>query len=306
METALLTFLNAVPPETLPMNTESLSRRTLIAGAASVAAAAAAPGTLAAQQERVIRNGRIRQSVCKWCYGRIPLDEFAAASRAMGLESIEILGPEAFPTLQEHGLSCAMTNSHGIAEGINDPANHEACLEAITAAIDATAEAGFPNVITFSGNRNGMPDGEGLENCVTALKQVVGHAEQKDVTICMELLNSKVNHADYMADNMPWLVELVDRVASDRFKILYDIYHAQVMEGDVIRTIRDHHEHIGHYHTAGNPGRNELDEDQELYYPAIMRAILETGYTGIVGQEFIPKGEDKLAALAHGVRVCDV
>ncbi|MCY3970257.1 MAG: TIM barrel protein, partial [Acidobacteria bacterium] len=152
----------------------------------------------------------------------------------------------------------------------------------------------------------GMPDSEGLENCVTALKQIVGHAEQKGVTICMELLNSKVNHADYMADNMPWLVELVDRVGSDRFKILYDIYHAQVMEGDVIRTIRDYHQHIGHYHTAGNPGRNELDENQELFYPAIMRAILETGYTGIVGQEFIPKSSDKLAALAHGVSVCDV
>ncbi|MYJ26172.1 MAG: TIM barrel protein, partial [Holophagales bacterium] len=164
------------------MNPESLSRRTLIAGAASVAAAAAVPATLAAQQERVIRNGRIRQSVCQWCYGRIPLEELAAAASAMGLESIEILGPEAFPTLQEHGLSCAMTNSHGITSGINDPANHEACLEAITAAIDATAEAGFPNVITFSGNRNGMPDREGLENCVTALKQIVGHAEQQGVT----------------------------------------------------------------------------------------------------------------------------
>ncbi len=288
------------------MNPESLSRRTLIAGAASVAAAAAVPTAVSAQQERVIKNGRIRQSVCQWCYGRIPLEELAAAASAMGLESIEILGPEAFPTLREHGLICAMTNSHGITEGINDPANHEACLEAITTAIDATAEAGFPNVITFSGNRDGMPDSDGLENCVTALKQVVDHAEQKGVTICMELLNSKVNHPDYMADNMPWLVELVDRVGSDRFKILYDIYHAQVMEGDVIRTIRDYHEHIGHYHTAGNPGRNELDEDQELYYPAIMRAILETGYTGIVGQEFVPRGEDKLAALAHGVQVCDV
>ncbi len=288
------------------MNAEPLSRRTLIAGAASVAAAAAAPGALSAQQERVVKNGRIRQSVCQWCFGRIPLEELAAAAKAMGLESIEILGPEAFPTLQEHGLSCAMTNSHGIPKGINDPANHEACLEAITVAIDATADAGFPNVITFSGNRNGMADSVGLDNCVAALKQIVGHAERKGVTICMELLNSKVNHADYMADNMPWLVELVDRVASDRFRILYDIYHAQVMEGDVIRTIRDYHEHIGHYHTAGNPGRNELDDDQELYYPAIMRAILETGYTGIVGQEFIPKSSDKLAALAHGVSVCDV
>ena len=288
------------------MNAEPLTRRTLIAGAASVAAAAAAPGALSAQQERVVKNGRIRQSVCQWCFGRIPLEELAAAAKAMGLESIEILGPEAFPTLQEHGLSCAMTNSHGIPKGINDPANHEACLEAITVAIDATADAGFPNVITFSGNRNGMADSVGLDNCVAALKQIVGHAERKGVTICMELLNSKVNHADYMADNMPWLVELVDRVASDRFRILYDIYHAQVMEGDVIRTIRDYHEHIGHYHTAGNPGRNELDDDQELYYPAIMRAILETGYTGIVGQEFIPKSSDKLAALAHGVSVCDV
>lgn len=288
------------------MTAEPLSRRTLIAGAASVAAAAAAPAALAAQQERVIENGRIRQSVCRWCYGRMPLEELAAASKAMGLESVEILDASDFPVIQEHGLSCAMTNSHGIPKGLNDPANHEDCLTAIEASIDATAEAGFPNVITFSGNRNGMPDAEGLENCVSALKQIVGHAERKGVTICMELLNSKVNHADYMADNTPWLVELVDRVGSDRFKILYDIYHAQVMEGDVIRTIRDFHEHIGHYHTAGNPGRNELDEDQELYYPAIMRAILETGYDGIVGQEFIPKGEDKLAALAHGVSVCDV
>ncbi len=288
------------------MNPESLSRRTLIAGAASVAAAAAVPQAMPAQQERAVRNGRIRQSVCQWCYGRMPLEELAAAVSAMGLESIEILGPEAFPTLRKHGLSCAMTNSHGIAAGLNDPANHEACLEAIGAGIDAAAEAGFPNVITFSGNRNGMSDSEGLENCVTALRQIVGRAERKGVTICMELLNSRVDHADYMADNMPWLVDLVDRVGSDRFRILYDIYHAQVMEGDVIRTIRNHHQHIGHYHTAGNPGRNELDENQELYYPAIMRAILETGYTGIVGQEFIPRSSDQLAALAHGVSVCDV
>ena len=288
------------------MNAESLSRRTLIAGAAAVAAASAAPATVAAQQERVIRNGRIRQSVCKWCYGSMPLEELAAASKAMGLESIEILDAKDFPTLRKHGLSCAMTNSHGIPRGLNDPANHEACLQAIEAAIDAAAEAGFPNVITFSGNRNGMADSVGLENCVTALRQIVGHAERKGVTICMELLNSRVDHADYMADNMPWLVDLVDRVGSDHFRILYDIYHAQVMEGDVIRTIRDYHGHIGHYHTAGNPGRNELDENQELYYPAIMRAILETGYTGIVGQEFIPKSSDKLAALAHGVSVCDV
>ncbi len=288
------------------MTTESLSRRTLLAGAASAATVAALPPRLGALPAPVITNGRVRQSVCRWCYNSIPLDELAAAAKAMGLESVEIIGPDEFPVIQRHGLSCAMVNSHGISQGLNDQANHEACLEAIGAGIDAAADAGFPNVITFSGNRGEMSDSEGLANCAAALRQIVGHAEAKGVTICMELLNSKVDHADYMADNMPWLVRLVDRVASDRFKILYDIYHAQVMEGDVIRTLRDHHEHIGHYHTAGNPGRNELDENQELFYPAIMRAILDTGYAGLVGQEFIPKSSDKLAALAHGVSVCDV
>ncbi len=285
---------------------ESLSRRTLVAGAVAAAVGPAMPAALGARQEPAVRNGRIRQSVCRWCYNDIPLDELAAAAKAMGLESVEILDPDEFPVIQAHGLSCAMTNSHGIARGLNDPAHHEACLQAIRRGIDAAAEAGFPNIITFSGNRGGISDGDGLDHCAQALRQIVGHAERKEVTICMELLNSRVDHPDYMADNIPWLVRLVDRVASDRFRILYDIYHAQVMEGDVIRTIRDHHQHIGHYHTAGNPGRNELDEDQELYYPAIMRAILETGYTGLVGQEFVPKGDDKLAALAHGVRVCDV
>src|SRR5690606_12652887 len=168
------------------------------------------------------------------------------------------------------------------------------------------ADAGIENVIVFSGNRDGMSDEQGLENCVVGVKQIVGEAEKRGVTVIMELLNSRVNHPDYMCDRTPWGVELVKRVGSERFKLLYDIYHMQIMEGDVIRTIRDNHTAIGHYHTGGVPGRHEIDETQELYYPAIMRAIVETGYKGFVGQEFVPAGADKIASLRQGVQICDV
>ncbi len=286
----------------LPAVGATLGLSTAALGRSASTSASTQTGTTA----RVITNGRIRQSVCRWCYMQIPLEELAVAAKEMGLESVEILDPEDFSVLQKHGLACAMVNSHSIPKGINDPANHEECLEKIRRSIDAASEAGFPNVITFSGNRNGMSDAVGLENSARALGQIVGYAESKNVTICMEALNSKVDHLDYMADNMPWSVALVERVGSDHFKILYDIYHMQIMEGDVIRTIRDFHEFIAHYHTAGNPGRHELDDRQELFYPAIVNAILETGYTGYLGQEFIPTGDDPLASLAAGVRVCDV
>ena len=244
--------------------------------------------------------------MCRWCFSRIPIDELAAAAADIGLESVEIIGPDDFPALQKHGLQCGMVNSHSIPKGLNKRENHEHCLTAIREAIDAASEAGFPNVITFSGNRDGQSDEQGLDRCQEALEKIVPHAEKKKVTICMELLNSKVDHKDYMADRTPWGVELVERLGSDRFKLLYDIYHMQIMEGDVIRTIRENHRYIGHYHTAGVPGRNEIDETQELYYPAIMRAIKDTGYKGLVGQEFIPKGPDPIAALRDGVRICDV
>ncbi len=232
---------------------------------------------------------RIKQSVCLWCYNgfmkrtNMDADAFAAACAKMGLKSIELVGSEQWSTLRKHGLICAMTPSHGIAKGINRVENHESCLAAIRRSIDATSEAGFPNVITLSGNREGMDDQQGLENAVTALKQVAGYAEQKKVTICLELLNSH-DHKDYMADSTKWCVELVHRVGSPRVKVLYDIYHAAMMKEDVLADIRNHADCWGHYHTGGMPGRHEIDETQTLDYPAIMRAILATGFDGYVGQ----------------------
>ncbi len=198
-----------------------------------------------------------------------------------------------------------MVNSHSLTDGLADKKFHDACLAKLRETIDATAEAGFPNVISFSGNRRGIPDDVGIENSVEALKKIVGHAEKKNVTICLEYLNSKVNHKDYMFDKTAWGVEVCKRVGSDRVKILYDIYHAQIMEGDIIQTIRDYRDYIGHYHTGGNPGRNEIDDTQELNYPAIMRAIAETGFKGYVAHEFIPK-KDPLASLTYAARICDV
>ena len=222
------------------------------------------------------------------------------------MHSVELLGVDDFPTLRKHGLVCAMTNGPStIPDGFNRIENHARLVPAFREVIEQVAAAGFPNVICFSGNRRGMDDEEGLENCVVGLQQIVGDAERHGVTVCMELLNSKVDHPDYMCDRTDWGVELVQRVGSERFKLLYDIYHMQIMEGDVIRTIRENHQHIGHYHTGGNPGRNEIDETQELNYPAIMRAIKETGFEGYVAQEFIPS-RTPIVSLREAVALCDV
>jgi len=294
------------------MNKNKFSRRTFIRNTSLVAAGTAAGAFVAqalavapADLERVVKKGRINQSVSKWCYGKFPLDELCAIVKKMGLKGIDLLGPSEFPTLKKYGLVCTMTNTHGLSNGLNNKEIHTQCLDSIRTAIEATAEYQFPNVITFPGNRRGMPDDVGIENTVTALKQVAGLAEKKKVNICLEYLNSKVNHKDYMFDRMKWGVEVCKKVGSERIKILYDIYHAQIMEGDIIRTIRDNREYIGHYHTGGNPGRNEIDETQELYYPAIMRAIAETGYNGYVAHEFIPK-RDPLTSLAQATQLCDV
>jgi hydroxypyruvate isomerase len=252
-----------------------------------------------------VRKGRIRQSVCKWCFGNIPLESFAQTCAGMGIRSIELLEPSDWPILKKYGLICAMTPSHRIEKGLNRTENHAECLTKIRRGIDASSEAGFPNVICFSGNRAGMDDGEGLKNCVKAIKEVVGYAEQKKVTICMELLNSKRNHKDYMCDRTAWGGELVRSIGSDRFRLLYDIYHMQVQEGDVIDTIREYADCIGHYHTAGVPGRNEIDEAQELNYPAIMKAIVDTGFQGYVAQEFVPR-RTPLESLRQAVEICDV
>jgi hydroxypyruvate isomerase len=294
------------------MKENKLSRRTFLgktslAAAGTVAAALTHPAGAVdmSKIKRIVKKGRINQSVSKWCYSKFKLDEFCAICKKMGMKAIDLLGPSAFPTLKKHDLACSMISTHGLSNGINRKNNHEQCLAKIRDAIDAAAEYGFPNVITFPGNRRGMSDEEGIENSVIALKQVAGHAEKKKVTICIEYLNSKVNHKDYMFDKTAWGVEVCKKVGSERIKILYDIYHAQIMEGDIIRTIRDNKDYIGHYHTGGNPGRNEIDDTQELYYPAIMRAIADTGYKGYVAHEFVPK-KDPLESLAYAVRICDV
>ncbi|MBN2137121.1 MAG: TIM barrel protein [Sedimentisphaerales bacterium] len=292
------------------MKNGKLSRRSFIRNtslAAGVVAAAGAKALALAPKEvtMVVKNGRIKQSVSKWCYGKLSLEEMCIACKNMGLKGIDLLGPADFPMLKKYGLECSIINTHGLGRGLNRKEQHADCLQKIKDAIDAGAEYGYPNVISFPGNRDGMPDDVGVENTVIALKQIASHAEKKKVNICLEYLNSKVNHPDYMFDNIKWGVEVCKRVGSERVKILYDIYHAQIMEGDIIRTIRQYKDYMGHYHTGGNPGRNEIDETQELYYPAIMRAIVETGYTGYVAHEFVPK-KDPLTSLAAAAKICDV
>ena len=283
---------------------KDFNRREIVLGA-TVTGLLAGATARAAPVKNVVTNRRIKQSVCKWCYRNVELDALCAAAASIGLYSVELLGPESFDVVQKHGLICALVNSHGITQGLNNPEYQPDCLDKIERAVEAASQAGFPNVITFSGNRDGIPDDAGLENCVEALKKVVGVAEKRNVTIVMELLNSKVDHRDYMCDNSPWGLELVERVGSERFKLLYDIYHMQIMEGDVIRTIRDHHESFGHYHTAGVPGRHEIDDTQELQYAPIMEAIVDSGFSGYVAQEFIPTREP-LESLAEAARLCDV
>jgi hydroxypyruvate isomerase len=248
--------------------------------------------------------GRIRQSVCAWCYENVSLDALTRRAKALGLVGIDIVEPGKWNVLKKYGLICTMTPTHAIEKGLNDPANHARCLAKIRAAIELTADAGFPNVICFSGNRRPkISDERGLRNCAVAVKKIVGLAEKRKVTLCMELLNSKVNHPGYMCDHTEWGADLVGRVGSERFKLLYDIYHMQVQEGDVIATIKKHASAIGHYHTAGVPGRHEIDATQELFYHAIMRAIADTGFTGYVAHEFIPI-RNPFASLRQAVSIC--
>ncbi len=294
------------------MDGNDVTRRELIRGTSLAAAGAVAAHwvgqTDAATADKAVPmavKGRINQSVSRWCYGKWSLDQLCETAKKLGIKAIDLLDPSDFETVKKYGLACAMTNSHGINPGLADKQSQAACLDKIRTAIDATAAAGFPNVIAFPGNRGSIPNDVGIENTVAALKQIVGYAEEKKVTIVLEYLNSKVNHRDYFFDKMAWGVEVCKQVGSERVKLLYDIYHAQIMEGDIIRTIRANKDYIGHYHTGGNPGRNEIDDTQELNYPAIMRAIAETGFTGYVAHEFTPK-RDPLQSLTDAVRICDV
>jgi len=290
-----------------------LSRRSalrrLAGTAVTVAVVAEMPHRLAATESAAPKlKGRINHSVCKWCYGKIPLDEFCAAAKEIGLQSVELLEVKDFPTLKKHGLTCAMVSGcpGGIGSGLNRLENHDKIVAWMEQAIPQVAEFGAPNVICMSGNRAGMSDEQGMENCVIGLKRIAPIAEKHKVTVCMELLNSKRDHKDYMCDHSAWGVEACKRVGSERIKLLYDIYHMQIMEGDLMATIRANHQYFGHYHTGGVPGRGEIDDTQEINYPAVMKAIADSGYKGFVGQEFVPKRSDKLASLRQAVQICDV
>ncbi|GAC1654378.1 MAG: TIM barrel protein [Gemmatimonadaceae bacterium] len=277
----------------------------LLACAQGSAAAAVPPPAGAAT-----RIESFHHSVCKWCYRDLSVEQLTTAAKGIGMHSVELLDPEEWPAVKAQGLTCAMVNAPGdgrtrIPKGFNRVENHAWLVPLYLERIPLVAHAGLPNLICFSGNRGGIGDEEGLENCERGLRAIMPAAEQHGVTVCMELLNSKVDHHDYQCDHTPWGVALVKRVGSERFKLLYDIYHMQIMEGDVIRTIRDNHQHIAHYHTGGVPGRHEIDDSQELYYPAVMRAIRDTGFRGYVAQEFIPT-RDPVTSLAQGVQLCRV
>ncbi|MEK0448138.1 MAG: hypothetical protein RL088_406 [Verrucomicrobiota bacterium] len=261
-------------------------------------------------------KGRINHSVCKWCYPKVPLEDLCKAGKEMGLTSIELVEPTDFPTLKKHDLTCAMTTFPTIAGpggekigsipyGFNRTEHHELLIKAYEPYIAAVADAGFKHLICFSGNRNGMDDETGLKNCAEGLKKLLPLAEKRGVTLVMELLNSRVDHKDYMCDHSDWGIALCKAIGSERFKLLFDIYHMQIMDGDVISRIRAGKDYFAHYHTGGVPGRNEIDESQELNYAAIMRAIVETGFKGHVAQEFIPKREP-LVSLRQAVGICDV
>ena len=297
-----------------------LSRRNMLTGAAgSVAAAAAGMAGVGLAREKggpAVVNGRIKQSVCDWCFTGdcsskpMSMEDLCKLCVELGVKSVELVDPPDWPLLKKYGLVCALANSHGFVKGFNDPDNWEMCIDKIKTAVDDSAAAGFPNVITFSGFRNGIPDDVGLENTIKGLKKVIGYAEKKKINLIFEVLNSRVDvemkgHPGYMGDSVEFGVEVCKQIASERMKILFDVYHVQIMQGDLITRIKENAEYIGHYHVAGNPGRNEPDDTQEINYPPIMRTIVETGYKGFVAQEFIPT-RDPATSLREAVSLCDV
>jgi hydroxypyruvate isomerase len=286
--------------------------KNIVAGTAALGTAGMLPSLNASaagkNNENVKLKGTINHSVCRWCYGDIPLEDLCTAVKKIGFGAIDLVGPKDWPILKDHGIFSSMCNGAEISlvKGWNHTEYHPTLIKSYLEHIELVAKAGYKNLICFSGNRDGMDDETGLKNCVEGLKQILKLAEQKGVIIQMELLNSKINHHDQMCDNTKWGIELVKRLGSENFKLLYDIYHMQIDEGDVIRTITDGHSYFGHYHTGGVPGRHEIDETQELYYPAIMRGIAATGFKGYVAQEFIPAKADKLKSLEEGIHICDI
>jgi hydroxypyruvate isomerase len=273
----------------------------------AVSAGAALRSTLAVAADRVVKNGRLKQSVTRWPYRSIPLPDFCRAVADIGLAAIDLLEEAEWRVVRDHDLVCSMGYAGGgsIPDALNVKANHDAIVRNFERTIPLAASLRVPNVITFFGNRRGMADEEAIANCVAGLERVKRIAEDHGVTICVELLNSKVNHADYQGDRTAFGVAVMKGVASPRVKLLYDIYHMQIMEGDLIHTIRDNHQYFGHYHTGGVPGRHELDPTQEVNWPAVCRAIVDTGFSGYVAHEFVPT-RDPIASLREAVGLCDV
>jgi hydroxypyruvate isomerase len=293
------------------MQRRNLLKNLLLTGTAVAASPAISLASCTNTKTNTKLKGNINHSVCRWTYNFLSLEELCQTVKKFDFAAIDLVGPKEWNILKKHGVDSSMCNGAEISltEGWNDKQYHPTLIKNYTEHINLVADAGYKNLICFSGNRKGMDDETGMKNCVEGLKQIMPLAEKRGVIIQMELFNSKVNHPDYMCDKSTWGVELCKRLGSPNFKLLYDIYHMQVNEGDVIRTITDNHQYFGHYHTAGVPGRHEIDESQELYYPAIMNAIVNTGYKGYVAQEFIPTGKDnpsKIAALKKAIAICDV
>jgi len=283
--------------------------KNIVAGSAAIAAAPLLSSFSTENKKENALKGNINHSVCQWTYGFLSVEELCKVAKDIGIPAIDLMGPKDWPTLQKYGLyssMCYVAAGSSLTSGWNDKANHAKLTQDYLETFPLMVKAGYKDVICFSGSRNGMDDYTGINNCVEGLQKILPAAEKAGLTVHMELLNSKVDHKDYMCDKTPWGVELCKRLGSANFKLLYDIYHMQIDEGDVIRTIRDNQQYIGHYHTGGVPGRHEIDDSQELYYPAIMKAIVETGYKGYVAQEFIPAAEDKVASLRKTIQICDV
>ena len=281
------------------MQTGLAASAVMAMGGAAAAGSAPAPAT-------PVRGGRVKQSVCAWCYGGMKLEDLCTMAKGLGIGSVELLDVDQLRVPASLGMTCAVANGPGgITKGWNRMEHHDDLVRKSEDLLPRIAAAGVPQMIVFSGNRAGLPDVDGIRNCAAGLKRIMPLAEKTGVTVIMELLNSKVDHKDYQCDRTAWGVELCKAVGSDRFRLLYDIYHMQIMEGDVIRTIREHSKYINHYHTAGNPGRSNLDDTQELNYRGICEAIVATGFTGWIAQEFMPRG-DAAEALGKAVRICDV
>jgi hydroxypyruvate isomerase len=289
-----------------------MKRRSFITSAAAASAGLVATSAVSAREIHRPHTGEfkghINHSACYWCYDSIPLETFLSELKALGVNAIDLVGPTDWPLLKKYDIHASMCwgAEINLTDGWCDPQFHPQLIENYKTMIPKVSEAGYTNLICFSGSRRGMDEAEGLQNAAEGLRQVLPLAEKHGVVLQMELLNSRVDHKDYMCDHTSWGVALCDALGSDHFKLLYDIYHMQIMEGDVIRTIETYHHYIGHYHTGGNPGRHEIDESQELFYPAIMRAIVKTGFQGYVAQEFIPSREDKIASLKQAIGICDV